>query len=145
MPHPYPTLTPDLRNCLLPFLFLSTGRVWGLGRPAWNSPDDQRIQTGEAFPGSDLWHCNIHVSPGGERRHAVPSGLSPTELPLRSSHCTREGHTTHSRTSTRAAPRPWQLSMYKELRWAPEPETDVSPFLMGPQSSGETANAQTDK
>lgn len=109
------------------------------------APDDQRIQTGAAFPGSDPCRRHTRVSPGARRRHAVPSGLSPAELPLRSCHCVCKGHTTRSCTSARAAPRLWQLSMHKELRWAPEPETDVSPFLMGPSLERRLIHKRTNK
>ena len=125
-------MTPNLRTACYCTCFSAQEECEDLRRPAWTAPDDQRIQTGKASPMNDLCHCHICVSPRGERRHAIPSRLSPTELPLRRAHCIREGHTTHSCTSTRAAPKLWQLSMDKELCWAPEPEADVRPSSWGP-------------
>ena len=137
-------LTPDLGTACYCSCFSAQEECGDVDALHGTAPDDQRNQTGAASPGSDPCRRHTRVSPGARRRHAVPSGLSPAELPLRSSHCVREGHTTRSCTSAHAAPRLWQHSMHKELRWAPEPETDANPFLMGPQST-DTANTQTDK
>ena len=144
MPRPYPRLTPDLRTACYRSCFSAQEECGDLDTLHGTAPMTRESRQERLSPGA-ICATVTYVSLQGEKGDMRPSGLSPTELPLRSSHCIREGHTTHSCTSTRAAPRLWQLSMYKELRWAPEPETDVSPFLMGPQSSGEMANTQTDK